>query len=322
MSILPANNTPLSWFEDNPKKTVFFLIFFFGLLLVTATEAALRTFMGLGNPVLYNSNPFYGYRPIPNQSIQRFHGAEIRINNLGLRADVNWDSDPKSKIAFFGDSVTYGGSYISNSELFSAIAASHVKSHKAGNAGVNAWGVENIHGLIVESSFTPANVYVTVLPEKDFYRGLVRLQGLPFWSRKPSSAFQEVLFYFYYRQNNKRYRRWQEFSDTEETNRVLQQAARKLKEIDIFLKKKGFEHLIYITPSREQVLNNSEKDPAVMAALQNNSIEANYILDRINRDKPSNQNLFHDAIHLEKAGHKLWGEIIGTDLASMLDTAK
>ena len=28
-----------------------------------------------------------------------------------------------------------------------------------------------------------------------------------------------------------------------------------------------------------------------------------------------------DGIHLEKAGHKLWGEIIGTDLAAMLDTA-
>jgi len=63
-------------------------------------------------------------------------------------------------------------------------------------------GVENIFGLIVETDFTSAKIYVSVFPELDFYRGLTRLQGLPFFNKKPKYAMSELWYYFCYKQNN------------------------------------------------------------------------------------------------------------------------
>lgn len=278
-----------------------------------------RAIWGLGNPVLYDSNPFYGFRPIPDQSVTRSYGAEIKINNLSLRTDVDWHTPADGKVSFLGDSVTYGGSYISNSELFSTIATSYVDGYVAGNAGVNAWGVENIHVLIVKTEYTPASVYVTVLPEGDFYRGLVRLQGMPSWANKPSSALQELLHSFIDRIGNKRYRHWREFSDEERTRKVVEQAVMRLRETDQYLLSKGFIHLIYISPSRSQVFDNAPKDPVVANALSAYGINAQYILDKLEQADFGGKDLYHDDIHFEREGHSLWGQLIGHDLVVRLD---
>ena len=144
--------------------------------------------MGLGGPVLYDSSPIYGYRPLPGKEYSRFYGETIKFNNLSLRAENDWDDKRENKILFLGDSVTYGGSYIDNKELFSCLAVKDFDDYESGNAGVNGWGVENIYGLVVESNFLPAQIYVTTLPEGDFHRGLTRLQGMPIFNNSPKKA--------------------------------------------------------------------------------------------------------------------------------------
>src|SRR5690606_34750321 len=123
-------------------------------LAFTATELTLKR-MGLGNPVIYDSSPVYGYRPLPNREYVRFGGSTIKFNNLGLRTNTDWDETKANKILFLGDSVTYGGSYIDNNELFSQLTVdlinqSNKSDYMSGNAGVNGWGVENFYGLVVE----------------------------------------------------------------------------------------------------------------------------------------------------------------------------
>ena len=108
--------------------------------------------------------------------------------------------------------------------------------------GVNAWGVENIHGLVVGWGFLPAAVYVTVLPEGDFYRGLARIQGLPFYNTRPSTALQEVLLHFTYELNNHRYRNWETVEDPRVRQLVVEKAAMRLGEMDAFLKQRGYKH--------------------------------------------------------------------------------
>jgi len=71
-----------------------------------AAELGLRLFLGLGNPVLYDSNPLYGFRPLPNSLYKRFGGVTIRFNNLGLRAERDFDPDRGDKVLFLGDFVT------------------------------------------------------------------------------------------------------------------------------------------------------------------------------------------------------------------------
>ena len=56
-----------------------------------------------------------------------------------------WNLGEK-KIVFFGDSVTYGGSYIDDTKTFVHISCEDFKNIKiiCGNAGVNAYGIHNI----------------------------------------------------------------------------------------------------------------------------------------------------------------------------------
>jgi hypothetical protein len=161
-------------FARNRKKTIAVVIMTLALMSLAGTELLLRSLMGLGDPVIYDSYPLYGFRPLPDRQYRRFHSAVVRFNNLALRAEKDFDHDPADKILFLGDSVTYGGSRIDNEELFSHLAVAGLGGFTSGNAGVNAWGVENIHGLVVECGLTPARIYITTLTEGDFYRGLVR----------------------------------------------------------------------------------------------------------------------------------------------------
>jgi hypothetical protein len=106
---------------ENYKKVTIFVALLIGLLLsLMLSELLLKNFYGLGNPLLYDSNPLYGYRPLPNKTYHRFRGSLLKFNNLGLRAERDWDYEKKdNKVIFLGDSVTYGGSYLSNNDLFS-----------------------------------------------------------------------------------------------------------------------------------------------------------------------------------------------------------
>src|SRR5262245_15331833 len=106
----------------------------FGLI---STEIGLRM-VGLGDPVIYEVNPDYGYRPRPNQMVHRFGGAIVRINNLGIRTDEDWETTA-NKVLFAGNSVTYGGSYVSNGDLFALRAVPEGYGWVGGSAGVNAW---------------------------------------------------------------------------------------------------------------------------------------------------------------------------------------
>lgn len=162
-------------FKRNRKKTLAAVILVVSLAMVVSTEILLQKVMGLGDPVIYDVNPAYGYRPLPNRSYRRFGGARLEFNNLGLRAEIDFDASPAGKILFLGDSVTYGGSRIDNADLFSRLAVAEMEGFTSGNAAVNAWGVENIYGLVVESEFRPAQIYVTVVSEGDFYRGLAQI---------------------------------------------------------------------------------------------------------------------------------------------------
>ena len=80
------------------------------------TEIYLK-YIGLGDPIIYDSNFVYGYAPRANQK-NRLKNSTVTINDVGLRAIYNWKKIMIKKKLFFGDSVTYGGSYIDDKETF------------------------------------------------------------------------------------------------------------------------------------------------------------------------------------------------------------
>lgn len=310
----------LRWFDRYPKTILVAVNIIVIIVLLVITELILKFGLGLGNVVLYDSNPIYGYRPLPNQETTRFRNSRLKFNNLGLRADEDWDENIENKVLFIGNSVTYGGSYIDNSELFTHLALEGITGYLGGNAGVNGWGIENMYGLLVETEFLPARTYVTMVGKHDFYRGLTRLPGLPYWCNQPTFALKELLYHFYYLQNNKRYRRWQTYADDEFTAQVVEKAVLKLKEIDEYIRSRGYMHLIYISPSVDQLLGSEEKDSLVMKYLEKHSLEVTYLLDRIrqiNSDPETIRSWFSSGIHLEKQGHAVWGRLIHEDLKEL-----
>ena len=310
-------------FEKHRKKTIIAILLFFTILLTVVSEIFLRKFTGLGSPVIYSSYPLYGYRPLPNKEYSRFWGAKIKFNNLALRTDRNWDKSVEDKILFLGDSVTYGGSHIDNTELFSFLSLkSFGDRYVSGNAGVNGWGVENIYGLIVESNFLPAKFYVTTLTEGDFYRGLTRMQGLPFFNKDPKLAFAELWYYFCYKQNSKRYKHWRNNVNEKDETVVVEKAVQKLKKMHEHLKERGYKHLIFITPTKDQVTESVAKDSLVNKLLVKHELFPYYLLDEINTlnlTRKEKEYLYYDYVHLTKKGHNVWSEIIAPKLRKLLD---
>jgi hypothetical protein len=313
---------PSSLFERHPKITLCGVILVLSLTSIFVLEKIAQSF-GLGKVVVYDTSPVYGYRPIPHQDASRNKNIALRFNNLGLRADVDWDlAQTKNKILFLGDSVTYGGSYIANSELFSTLAIKDFKNYQSANAGVNAWGVLNVHALIKQMAFLPADIYVSVFPEGDFYRGLMRIGGQPFWSQTPKYALEELWQYLAYKINLKK--TWSQtqtpLSKSSQIHTV-ELAALSIKDLNIYFDSQHKKHLLYISPSRSQMQGKTTINTDIKQALQKYNIEVVYIKDKLEQMNIKNIDaLFHDEIHLTKEGHRAWGEVISADIKKLVSS--
>ena len=188
------------------KKLIFKLLIIFLSLsfLIIFFEFVLRI-IGLGTPVLYNTNLSYRYYPKPNQNIERF-GNKIIINNLALRTNDDWleKDNNKTKIIFFGDSVTYGGSHISNENLFSSLVCAELNlknnSYKCGNAGLNGYGSDNINNRIIYGDLDP-DIYIVTLIGDSGFRSLVNIGSTPSHSELPKylPALKEFTYWTLWR---------------------------------------------------------------------------------------------------------------------------
>ncbi len=316
------NPPEASVFERHPKATLACVWLLYLVLFVVVAEVALKQLSGLGRPVLFHAHPSYGYRLQPNQETWRFGGAHFKINNLGLRAREDWDPGIKDKILFLGDSVTYGGNHISNKDLFSELAVQGLPGLRSGNAGIPNWGVENVHALVVKEKFLPASVYVTTFIEDDFYRGLTTGRNRPWIKYEPPAfALQELAEFLWhkYLRNTRELNRREREGEPPEVR--VERAARELKAMDEFLKARGYRHLIFISPTRQQVVEGRARDARVKAQLESHGVQAIYLLDKVRGFAASPEEMrawYQDNDHLTEKGHAVWGRLINEELRRAL----
>ena len=301
------------------RYSVFF-IFIFALgtcVLGVFTLEGMARYFGLGQVVVYQSSPIVGYRPGPNQSVVR-KNAGVHLNNLGLRATEDWSAASMApRVLFLGDSITYGGSYIDNTELFSTLSAEALGGIAVGNAGVNGWGVLNVTALVEDLEFTPANIYVSTFPEEDFNRGFNRIGGSPFWTAKPKWALSELFHYFLYQLEIVKFSGQEYPISAQERSRVKQIAVKRLAQMDAYLKAKGAQHLIYITPTKAQALGEADKDLELLQLLKTAGVQVKYLQDSLDFKEPI-EHYYHDSAHLSVAGHALWATVYANDLIAIL----
>ena len=154
-------------------RLIFIFISCVLLISITLCEFYLR-YIGLGDPIRYDSNYIYGYAPKENQKKERLNGSIVTINELGLRTPFSWNKVNKERIIFIGDSITYGGSYIDDKKIFSYLVCDKLKNYLCGNAGVNAYSVIN---MVMRSRFDirikNSENYIFTLAPGNFYREYV-----------------------------------------------------------------------------------------------------------------------------------------------------
>ena len=162
-------------------------------------------FIGLGNPLLYKSDTLVGYRLRPNQSNKRFQNAMVSTDSEGFRINPTKMKDLSSEVfVFVGDSVTYGGSHIDNSELFSSLICANRPGSICLNSGVNAWGTYNMGRFIsnfsLYSNRVPTEFILVILPGDD-ERNLKDIRSLPFWTNPPKNpkAINEMINYLFWK---------------------------------------------------------------------------------------------------------------------------
>lgn len=164
---------------------------------VVVLEMAARQ-LGLGDPVLYYNAAWGGMRPLPDQQVRRLDDARVTVDANGFRTaqpDQAGGAADALRVLYLGDSVTWGGTALDDSTLFSERAADVLRaggrSVYAMNAGVNGTSLMNqadiYHGLDGR-----ADVVVWIFPWADVRRTYATAGALWPARLKPRFALVEL----------------------------------------------------------------------------------------------------------------------------------
>lgn len=300
----------------------YYLSFAFLLVSVVLTlfvlEYGVRFFLGLGTPVLYANDIYFGYAPIPDQQVKRRFGATVSIDSFGLRGVGDWSNPADFRILFLGDSVTYGGSYIDDSKLFSSRTCAHLNKsfrakHYCGNGGVNGWGVLNIAGYLRTAKLDDEDFLVITIISGDAERSLTRLSGQPYWAVPPPEPFPALAEIFFSAVDKLRLR--YRFAtgvavglNEEERIQSIDSFLPSLRE-ELVNREISDDHILILhSPALphftsgyssydQHLLDSLDKLPGRFFALKE-SIDADW------------SKLYFDQVHLNKEGHRVVGEFV------------
>ena len=294
------------------------LLIFFLAVTILFTDYYSKKVMGLGEPIVYDAHKLWGYSPRANKIYRRFQGDIVTINNIGARGLSDWNQKDDN-IVFFGDSVTYGGSYIDDNQTFTAVACRSFKKLSCHNLGVNSYGILN---MVARSRYDErvngAKFRVFTFITGDFDRGLQTSQRAHFILREPPtylSGLWEILNFVAAGISPKSW--FGKRSDIKSTQEEIY-INRKFK-LDIFLdelsrlQENNQKFLLVHSPSREELENlDLVKETEILSILKDvypdNFISLSDVL--LPHYKSNTKLLFKDNVHYEEKGHLIVGKYL------------
>ena len=295
-------------------------------ILIGIAEFTARM-LGLGDPLLYRASVPVGYSLQPGQVKTRRRGAVVTIDSQGLRSLVDWSESADYRILFVGDSVTYGGSYIDDSELFSEEVCRELRDEKdlrvtCGNAGTNAYGVDNMRARLRYSSIDNEDLIVVTLIASDAVRGMQSLHGLPYFSREPPNvipALTEVAVFILDTVRSRiRFGKPVPRTYDDKDLDVARESVSNLIDTLVEKQRQGKQVLLVYSPVRLEIEGRtSELQEVVFRYLQESSIpfiDMRTVLQEEDLDK-----VYFDEVHLDVYGHELFGREIARRIRELTD---
>jgi lysophospholipase L1-like esterase len=286
------------------------------LLLITVTEVFLR-YKGFGTPIIYEKSYQYGYAPAPNQKLIRFNNKNVTIDSNGFRRGSE-TYNTNNKIYLLGDSVTYGGSYIDDDELFSENFCKKINQKSKNkfncyNGGVNAYGFENIierYKSIKKNKDT--FIIITLIPG-DFSRNFVQIESLPYFTKRHThflkATTELTAYYLDIARTNLRFDEKKFSIEQKLDDYMKKKIAENLYQLQE-LQKKDPNLIIFFFPPKEFLLetNLNEFDNFFFKKIYNKKNYYNLTDDL--KSLNNKDNIYYDSIHLNSKGHQIMSEVL------------
>lgn len=310
-----------------------------GLVFV---ELGLR-FVGLGDPVIYRTNIAYRYAPRPNQSVQRLRGERVTINESGYRSTESWTKPGAFKVLWIGDSVTWGGRYIDDRDTFAESSCEAIKDATGleavcGNAGVNAYGVDNMTSrLRYDRAGDDANAVIAVIGWWNLGRAQQNIGGNLWLQQDPPGWFPALWeFAAYMASRILVYLQGERSCDEAygpEVSRaslagLLRELAKKQNE--------GAIVLLVRSPARHEISDTEgilrmypwclESASALIRefdeAIASSGLPYMDMTSVARREAAMDSaELFYDGIHLDVRGHRVYAQAIGNKILELMDAS-
>lgn len=167
------------------------------LLAIAAIELVLRR-LDVADPPTFRYDADCGYLMRADQSVST-RGYRFRINNVGFRGDDVKPRQPgERRIAFVGDSITYGGGSIPEADLFSTRVSATLSALRhervtAVNISAPGWGILNMTAFVTLHGAFDADIVVWVFPAADFFRRKTHAHLLGYPKARPRSRLIYVV---------------------------------------------------------------------------------------------------------------------------------
>jgi lysophospholipase L1-like esterase len=244
----------------------------------------------------------------------------VTIDSVGLRTVRPWAAETNFRILFIGNSVTWGGTSIDDGGTFAQLTCVQleerlVATFTCGNAGVSAYGTDNMAARLLYKKFTNEDAIVVTLIYPDMLRGLVELKRNYFFSSSPRGPLPAIweagtflLFKIVY---------WlRHHSEVQLSDDDMLVAKRSLENLFQILKAEqelGKLVLVVLAPLSEELGGNE----SVFTRLADSMLQQ-HGLDGLNLNALVTENftpgIFIDDRHLEYDGHRLYAQAIADRL--------
>ena len=295
----------------------FFIIIFSFFIMIILLELFCRYYLNLGKPVIYEPNILWGYSPKPNQNTERFKKSKITIDTNGTRSIYNWN-DNKKKIVFFGDSVTYGGSYIDDEKIFSNLVCKDQERFSCFNVGVNAYGILNMTKRSrFDERLKDSSIRIFVFINEDFFRGLQNKNTAHFFMKDLSKflpGLHEIINFFFTKYNPKDYLSKKvknyEISNSDKQKAVIYGVEELSKEYKR-LSNNGHKVYFYLSPNINEFKSKqiNELSKSIIKIGRKLDVKINSLLPSMLSSNIEVEKIFYDRVHLREDGHRILSDI-------------